>query len=232
MHGWGTSLVGIGPMKTGYGGNFIDEVVNVGTMDVETLGALFADRGPRDRGVHRRAGHRRRRRDPAGAALLARGHPPLPRARHPAHRRRGDHRVRADREAVGLAALRHRARPDHVRQGRHVGLPVPLGGVLVGRAGPGAVLGRATCPAPCSATATPTPATRARPRRRWPTSTSSRARTWSSGWPPWSPCWMPRSGGSRAAPGVGEIRTVGLTGGRRVPAGPARGRSRACRSGA
>ena len=44
MHGWGTSLVGIGPMKTGYGGNFIDEVVNVGVMDVETLGALFAER--------------------------------------------------------------------------------------------------------------------------------------------------------------------------------------------
>ncbi len=44
MHGWGTSLVGIGPMKTGYGGNFIDEVINVGTMDVETLGALFAER--------------------------------------------------------------------------------------------------------------------------------------------------------------------------------------------
>ena len=43
MHGWGTSLVGIGPMKTGYGGNFIDEVVNVGSMDVETLGALFAE---------------------------------------------------------------------------------------------------------------------------------------------------------------------------------------------
>jgi adenosylmethionine-8-amino-7-oxononanoate aminotransferase len=46
MHGWGTSLVGIGPMKTGYGGSFIDEVVNVGTMDTETLGALFAERGP------------------------------------------------------------------------------------------------------------------------------------------------------------------------------------------
>jgi adenosylmethionine-8-amino-7-oxononanoate aminotransferase len=44
MHGWGTSLVGIGPMKTGYGGTFIDEVVNVGAMDVETLGALFAER--------------------------------------------------------------------------------------------------------------------------------------------------------------------------------------------
>jgi putrescine aminotransferase len=45
MHGWGTSLVGIGPMKSGYGGNFIDEVINVGAMDVETLGALFASRG-------------------------------------------------------------------------------------------------------------------------------------------------------------------------------------------
>lgn len=45
MHGWGTSLVGIGPMKTGYGGSFIDEVVNVGSMDTETLGALFAERG-------------------------------------------------------------------------------------------------------------------------------------------------------------------------------------------
>jgi adenosylmethionine-8-amino-7-oxononanoate aminotransferase len=45
MHGWGTSLVGIGPMKTGYGGSFIDEVVNVGTMDTESLGALFASRG-------------------------------------------------------------------------------------------------------------------------------------------------------------------------------------------
>ena len=44
MHGWGTSLVGIAPMKSGYGGNFIDEVVNVGAMDTETLGALFAER--------------------------------------------------------------------------------------------------------------------------------------------------------------------------------------------
>ena len=44
MHGWGTSLVGIASMKTGYGGSFIDEVVNVGSMDVETLGALFAER--------------------------------------------------------------------------------------------------------------------------------------------------------------------------------------------
>ncbi len=45
MHGWGTSLAGIVPFRTGYGGNFIDEVINVGAMDVETLGALFAERG-------------------------------------------------------------------------------------------------------------------------------------------------------------------------------------------
>jgi adenosylmethionine-8-amino-7-oxononanoate aminotransferase len=45
MHGWGTSLVGIAAMKAGYGGDFIDEVVTVGAMDVETLGALFAERG-------------------------------------------------------------------------------------------------------------------------------------------------------------------------------------------
>jgi putrescine aminotransferase len=44
MHGWGTSLVGIAPMKAGYGGNFIDEVINVGSMDIETLGALFEQR--------------------------------------------------------------------------------------------------------------------------------------------------------------------------------------------
>ena len=44
MHGWGTSLVGIAPMKAGYGGPFIDEVINVGTMDTETVGALFAAR--------------------------------------------------------------------------------------------------------------------------------------------------------------------------------------------
>jgi len=45
MHGWGTTLVGIGPMKTGYGGNFIDEVVNVGAMDAEAGVALFGERG-------------------------------------------------------------------------------------------------------------------------------------------------------------------------------------------
>ena len=44
MHGWGTSLIGMPSMKAGYGGAFIDEVVHVGALDTETLGALFTER--------------------------------------------------------------------------------------------------------------------------------------------------------------------------------------------
>ena len=44
MHGWGTSLIGMPPMKAGYGGEFIDEVIHVGALDTETLGALFTER--------------------------------------------------------------------------------------------------------------------------------------------------------------------------------------------
>jgi adenosylmethionine-8-amino-7-oxononanoate aminotransferase len=46
MHGWGTSLAGIPGNKAGYGGAFIDEVVQVGAGDTEGLGALFERRGP------------------------------------------------------------------------------------------------------------------------------------------------------------------------------------------
>jgi adenosylmethionine-8-amino-7-oxononanoate aminotransferase len=45
MHGWGTSLAGIPSNKAGYGGAFIDEVVQVGASDTEALGALFEQRG-------------------------------------------------------------------------------------------------------------------------------------------------------------------------------------------
>ncbi|HEU0237081.1 MAG TPA: aspartate aminotransferase family protein [Candidatus Limnocylindrales bacterium] len=44
MHGWGTSLIGMPSMKAGYGGDFIDEVIHVGALDTETLGALFTER--------------------------------------------------------------------------------------------------------------------------------------------------------------------------------------------
>jgi putrescine aminotransferase len=45
MHAWGTSLTGIPSMQAGYGGAFIDEVVNVGAHDTESIGALFERRG-------------------------------------------------------------------------------------------------------------------------------------------------------------------------------------------
>jgi putrescine aminotransferase len=44
MHAWGTSLAGIPANKAGYGGALIDEVVNVGWSDTESLGALFERR--------------------------------------------------------------------------------------------------------------------------------------------------------------------------------------------
>ena len=46
----------------------------------------------------------------------------LRRARHPALRRRGDHRLRPGRPLVRLRALRHPARPDHVGEGPVLGL--------------------------------------------------------------------------------------------------------------
>ena len=45
MHAWGTALAGIPSNKAGYGGEIIEEVVNVGASDTETLGALFESRG-------------------------------------------------------------------------------------------------------------------------------------------------------------------------------------------
>lgn len=45
MHAWGTALAGIPSNKAGYGGEIIEEVVNVGANDTETLGALFESRG-------------------------------------------------------------------------------------------------------------------------------------------------------------------------------------------
>ena len=45
MHGWGTSLVGMAAMRSGYGGAFIDEVVHVGAMDTDALARIFEERG-------------------------------------------------------------------------------------------------------------------------------------------------------------------------------------------
>ncbi len=66
-------------------------------------GPLGAVRGAggRDRGVHRRAGDRRRRRHPAGRGLLAGGLAAVPRARGAADRRRGRSPGSAGRVAGG-----------------------------------------------------------------------------------------------------------------------------------
>ena len=45
MHGWGTSLVGMAAMRSGYGGEFIDEVIHVGAMDTDGLARIFEERG-------------------------------------------------------------------------------------------------------------------------------------------------------------------------------------------
>ena len=45
MHGWGTSLVGMAAMRNGYGGNFTDDVVHVGDLDLDGLRQLFEEKG-------------------------------------------------------------------------------------------------------------------------------------------------------------------------------------------
>ena len=84
---------------------------------IEELGA-----GTR-RGLHRRAGAGRGRRDRAAGNLLARDPAHLPRVRHPADRRRGDLRLRPHRPLVRLRVLRHRAGLHDDRQGHHLRLP-------------------------------------------------------------------------------------------------------------
>ena len=197
-------------MKTGYGGSFIDEVVNVGAMDTETLGALFAERGHEIAafigepvigagGVY-----------PAGGRLLARG-----------QRLCREHDILLIADEVitgfgrtghlwGIAALRDRARPDHVRQGRHVGLR-PAGRRARRRARPGAVLGRRPCPARCSATATPTPGTPAAAAAAMANLDILRARDWSPASASLEPFLDQEVRRLKRASGVGEIRTVGLT---------------------
>ena len=84
------------------------------------------DRGARPgarRGLHRRAGAGRGRRDRAARDLLARDPAHLPRIRHPADRRRGHHRLRPHRKLVRLRILRLRAGLHDDRQGHHLRLP-------------------------------------------------------------------------------------------------------------
>ena len=141
MHAWGTSLTGIAGNKAGYGGAFIDEVVNVGLADTESLGALFERQG------HEIAAF-------IGEPVVGAGgvFAPEPSYWPEVQRLCREHDVLLIVDEVitgfgrtghlwGSAALRHPARPHHVREGRHVGLSAARRRARRA-AGPGAVLGR------------------------------------------------------------------------------------------
>ena len=114
------------------------------------------------------AGAERRRLLHAARRLLRGRARALRPPRDPALRRRGDHRVRPARRVVRLRALRHPARPDHLREG-------PLVGVCLDRR-------RASRPTACSSrssrvrrstrTGSPSAAIRSRRRSRSRTSRS------------------------------------------------------------
>ncbi len=111
-------------------------------------GAARRDRGGRARGgpghdlaVHRRARPERRRLLRAPGRLLAGAARAGRQVRLPDRRRRGHHRVRPARRVVRLDPRRRHARPDHHRQGDHLGVRPDGRGVRV-RPGGGAVVRR------------------------------------------------------------------------------------------
>ena len=83
-------------------------------------------------GVHRRAGDGRGRRDRAAGDLLREGAGGAPRIRRAVRGRRGDLRLRAHRQLLGLRDLRPRARHDDHGQGADLGLPADGGGADLG----------------------------------------------------------------------------------------------------
>ena len=82
-------------------------------------GGRAGDRG----GVHRRTRDGCRRRHPAARDLLRQGATDPEQIRRPLHRRRGDLRVRAHRQHVGVADLRPRSRHGDHGQGDLGGIP-------------------------------------------------------------------------------------------------------------
>ena len=155
------------------------------------------------RGDHRGAGHRRGRLPRAAADVPAAAPGDHPRARDPAHRRRGPDGLRADRRAVRGAPLGRRSR--HRRHGQ------------------GDRLGACRCPGSCAKTdahgracrpgrtAARTAATSSRARRRSRRSTSSRTR----GWSPTRAsaarsCWTACGRLAASHPSIGDVRGLGL----------------------
>ena len=106
MHALGTSLGGIPALSDGYGRPFVEDVVHVGAMDVETLAVLFEERGDDIAAF-------------IGEPVIGAGGviPPEPwywpevrrlcRTPDFPRSRRGDHRLRPPRSDLGINALCH-----------------------------------------------------------------------------------------------------------------------------
>ena len=136
---------------------------------LEDLASAIEQAGPGDGGDgDHGAGPELGRRVHAAGGLL-RGRPrDLRRARDPALRRRGDHRLRPARRLVRLGEVRHPARPDHLREGALVGLRVDRRGDRR----PTACSSRSSRARRCTRTGSRSAATRSRRRSRSRTSRS------------------------------------------------------------
>ena len=109
LHAFGTSIAGLQYNRDGYGTeSLVPETARISTNDIDEV---------RDRSSSRSARRTSRRSSPSpSSARAASSAPPRAtcegladlcrRARHPVHRRRGDHRIRPHRPDVRLAAVR------------------------------------------------------------------------------------------------------------------------------
>ena len=128
MNAYGTSLAGIPANREGFGSLIPDGRGRVGRH--RRAGAAVRRARRRDRGLHRRAGDRRRRGLRARPRLLAARAGAVPRPRRAADRRRGDLRIRPARHLVRLP--RFGITPDLITCAKGITSGyLPLGAVVI-----------------------------------------------------------------------------------------------------
>ena len=175
MNAYGTELGGIPANRAGYGGRSSrPSSTSAGTTRRPSSGCSTARRSASPRSsASRWSVPAACSRPPEGYWPEIRAH--LPRARHPAHRGRGDHAASAGWADVRLE--RYGMQPDLITFAKGVTSGYfPLGGVLIGPSGSGLLLGRPRGAPPFRHGYTYSAATRRAARRASRTSTSSSAR--------------------------------------------------------